>query len=293
MMHPLRLKDKVAIITGSARGIGQAIAVVYAREGARIVLADILECEETLRMIEEVNGEGVPIRADVRKASDDAKMVKLAVESFGGLDILVNNAGIDSKGPILECTEEEWDDNLDINLKGAFLCSKYAIPQMIRNGKGNIIMIASQEALRPGKTAAYAASKAGMVNLGRSIALHYARYNIRCNSICPGPVDTEMMRHYCKISPLGEQVARRSSELRTPLRRWAHPEEIAYAAVYLGSDDSMFVTGTELVIDGGDSAVMATYPPWEKENPVAEWGIAPLKWHPKLDRSGSTANRSQ
>jgi meso-butanediol dehydrogenase/(S,S)-butanediol dehydrogenase/diacetyl reductase len=241
----LRLKDKVALITGAGRGIGQAAGVRFANEGAKVVVVDIDSKEgmETVEMIESAGGEAFFVHADVSKAADAEKMVKVAVEKFGRLDILFNNAGIELVGRVDEMPENDWDRLIAINLKGVFLGSKYAVPQMLKQGGGVIINTASAAGLFGlGGEPAYCASKGGVIALTRAMAMDYADKNIRVNCICPGPTATRLTK------PLQSTIK------KVALGRIAKPEEIANVALFLASDESSFVTGHPLIVDGGSIA---------------------------------------
>ena len=241
----MRLKNKVALITGAGRGIGQATAVRFAMEGAKVVVVDIdsKEGEETVEMIKSAGGATVFVQADVSKAVDAEKMVKVAVEKFGKLDILFNNAGIELSGRVEDMPESDWDRVININLKGMFLGSKYAVPQMLKQGGGVIICTASTAGLFGlGREAAYCASKGGVIALTRAMAMDYAAENIRVNCICPGPIGTRLTK------PLQSTIK------KVALGRIGKPEEIANAALFLASDESSFVTGSALMVDGGTIA---------------------------------------
>jgi len=244
----MRLEGKVAIITGAGSGIGKETALLFAREGAKIAVADYVPeaGEETVRQIREGGGQATFIKTDVSKASDAERMVMETVRAYGKLDILSNNAGIlGEAGSVGETTEENWDRVIAINLKSVFLCSKYAVGEMIKTGGGVIISTASAMGLVgfPGN-AAYNSSKGGVIQFTKTMALEYASNNIRVNCICPGLIST----------PMGESFGQRFIDWfvkQTPMGRWGRPEEIAQAALYLASDESSFVTGTALVVDGG------------------------------------------
>ena len=248
----MRLRDKVAIITGGASGIGKATALLFAKEGAKVVVADKNEAggKETVDHIRSDGGEAIFVRADVTSAEDVQGMVKAAIGTYGKLVILFNNAGIAMRLPVADLPEEDWDRCIDINLKGVYLCSKYAIPEMIKNDGGCIINMASIYGVVGGKTrAAYVASKGGVVNLTRGMALDYASNNIRVNCICPGFVETPLVRDVVKTPEEYQALA-----VQHPMGRLAKPLEIAYGALYLASDESSFVTGIALPIDGGYTA---------------------------------------
>ena len=249
----MRLQDKVAIITGSAGGMGQAAAELFAREGASIVLTDIAADagEETAQKIRDSGSKAIFVQANVAKEADVKNMVGAAIDAFGHVDVLYNNAGImpSDDGSVTDISEELWDRVMDVNLKSAFLCSKYAIPPMVKQGKGgSIINVASFVAFM-GCTVpqdAYTVSKGGMLSLTKSFAVQYGRYGIRCNAICPGPIETPMLR----ILWTGEE-ARNLRLSRIPLGRFGEANDIIYMALYLASDESSRTTGAWLVVDGG------------------------------------------
>ena len=250
----MRLKDKVAVVTGAGSGIGRAIAVLFAMEGAEVVAADLTKegGSETVELIKEKGGYAVYVKADVSSARDVRKMIKTAVNKYGKLDILVNNAGIEGKtASTADCSEEDWDQVLEVNLKGVFLGCKYAIPEMLRNGGGAIVNMSSIAGLVGFPNApAYCASKAGIMALTRVTALEYATKNIRANCICPGIIKTPMIDRAAG----GDVEVEKGYAKAEPVGRLGRPEEVAKAALYLASSDSSFVTGTALVIDGGWTA---------------------------------------
>jgi NAD(P)-dependent dehydrogenase (short-subunit alcohol dehydrogenase family) len=248
-----RLAGKVALISGGARGQGAVEARLFAREGAKVVFGDILDddgkhVEEEIRM---QGGKTIYVHLDVTQAQDWQRAVQTAESRYGRLDILVNNAGITIHGTIEETSEADWDRIMAINLKGVFLGTKYALPAMRRAGGGSIINISSGAGIAPapGTSAAYAATKGGVRIFSKATAVQHAKDHIRCNSVHPGPIDTPMVR--------GPQTdSARLAELtgRVPLGRLGTSEEIAYGVLYLASDESSYVTGSELVIDGGRTA---------------------------------------
>jgi len=250
----MRLQDKVAIITGAGSGMGRATAILFAAEGAKVVIADWSTegGEETAKAIRKAGGEATFVEVDVSKAADAEKMVKVAVEKYGKIDILYNNAGIE--GPIArtaDLSEEDWDRVVAVDLKGVFLGSKYAIPEMIRGGGGVIINTASTSALIATRNMpAYCAAKGGVVSLARTMAVEYARDNIRVNCICPGGTRTPMFYRGTKgRADLEEKFVR-----YVPMGKFGEPEDIAQAALFLASDESSrFITGTTLVVDGGQT----------------------------------------
>ena len=248
----MRLQGKVALITGAARGQGAEEARMFAKEGAKVVLADVTDQEGTAVAAEiaEMGGDALYVHLDVTNEEEWDAAVQSAVASFGKLDILVNNAGIWRRGHVLETSSDQWDDIMDVNAKGVFLGTKAAIPEMRKAGGGSIVNISSTAGLVGSKTsAAYSASKGAVRIFTKSTAVQYAAEGIRANSIHPGPIDTDM----------GDQVwpdaaSKAASVTRTALNRMGTPEDIAYGALYLASDESSFVTGSELVIDGGVTA---------------------------------------
>ena len=248
----MRISDKVAIITGAASGIGRTTAILFAKEGGKVVVADQNEAggDETVDLIRTDGGQAIFTRVNVTSATDIQGMVNTTIDTYGKLNILVNNAGIAIRLPVVDLPEEDWDRNIDVNLKGIYLGSKYAIPEMIKNDGGAIVNIASIYGLVGGRTrAAYAASKGGVVNLTRSIALDYALYKIRVNCICPGFVNTPLLKNILKTQEEYQALA----DLH-PIGRLGEMLEIAHGVLYLASDESSFVTGIALPIDGGYTA---------------------------------------
>jgi len=250
----MKLQDKVAVITGAGSGIGQATALLFAEEGAKVVVADysVEGGEETVKLVKEKSGEAIFVAVDVSRAADVQKMIKTAIDKYGRLDILHNNAGIIGPlGPTENVSEADWDRVLSVNLKGVFLGSKYAIPHMLKQGGGVIINTASIAGL-VGLTniPAYCASKGGVVSLTKAIALEYARKNIRVNCICPGAIKTPMLYRVTGAQLEAEKLPCEDQ----PIGRCGEPEEIARAALYLACEQSSFVTGTALIVDGGLTA---------------------------------------
>ncbi|TVR70033.1 MAG: SDR family oxidoreductase [Sphaerobacteraceae bacterium] len=246
-----RLKNKVAIVTGAASGIGAASARLFASEGASVALADRdhEKMDETVREINDAGGQAIGIGTDVGNEASIQRMVEQTVEEFGKLHIMYANAGISGRFDLETVNAEDFDRVMHVNLRGPFLCAKYAVPKIADSGGGSVIFTASELALvgSPGASV-YSASKAGLIGMARGLALDYADANIRFNCICPGAVDTPML--------WGEEKGERDAieadiSSRMPLGRVGKPEEIARSALYLASDDSSFVTGHALVVDGG------------------------------------------
>ncbi|MCH8350590.1 MAG: glucose 1-dehydrogenase [Chloroflexi bacterium] len=248
----MRLENKVVFISGGARGMGAAEARLFAGEGARVVIGDTLEDEgrQTEAQINESGGECLFVRLDVTSETGWQDAIAATVARFGKLDVLVNNAGIYRTETVEETSGELWDQVMEVNAKGVFLGTKCAIPEMKKAGGGSIINISSVAGL-VGNTmsAAYTASKGAVRLFTKSTAIQYASDGIRANSIHPGTIETPMTAHL-----LAEESHRRNRLERTPLGRLGRPEDVAYGALYLASDESSFVTGSELVIDGGRTA---------------------------------------
>ena len=250
-----QLNTRVALVTGGGSGIGRASAVVFAREGARVVVADVDEDggQETVRMIEAAGGAARFVRADVSQAAEVAALVEQAVSVYGRLDCALNNAGI--QGDIkqtAECSRENWDRIIATNLTGVWLCMKHEIPHMLNQGGGTIVNTASNFGLVGSNgMPAYSASKHGVLGLTKTAALEYAKSGIRVNAVCPGPVQTPLVDKVLAAQPeLGDQIIK-AIEAREPVGRMGQPEEIAEAVVWLCSDAASFVTGTAMSVDGG------------------------------------------
>ena len=249
----MRLSGKVALISGGARGMGAVEAEMFAREGASVVVGDVLEAEgqKTVESIEAAGGAAVFLRLDVTSEDDWQAAVSLAVTRYGKLDILVNNAGVDGASMIEETSEDAWDRVMDINAKGVFLGTRFAIPEMRKAGGGSIINISSQLGMVGMKESSpqYQSSKGAVRLLTKSTAIQYAAEGIRANSVHPGPIITPMTE-----SRRSDPAVQAVMESRIPLGRYGEAEEVAYGVLYLASDESSFVTGSELVIDGGWTA---------------------------------------
>ena len=247
----MRLKDKTALITGGGSGIGKASCLLFAKEGAKVVVVDLKHdtAEATADEIRRTGGDAKAFAADVSKAKDAEGMVRFAEESYGKLNVVFNNAGVfhPNDESVTNTTEEIWDMVININLKGVFLGCQYAVPALLRAGGGSIINTASFVAIMGAAVPqiAYTASKGGVLAMTREIAVEFARQNIRANSLCPGPVETPL------LAELLADPARRNRRLvHIPMGRFARPEEMANAALFLASDESSFITGTSFLVDG-------------------------------------------
>jgi len=246
------LKGKVVIITGARRGMGKADALAFAKNGAKVAVADISleECQLVVDEIQKLGGEGLAVKCDVSNEKEVEEMVKKTMEKFGRVDILVNNAGICQFKPFLELTEEEWQKTLDINLKGYFLCARAAAKEMIKQKSGAIVNIASvvmgQMGMGMAGLAHYSASKGGVAALTKTLALELAPHNIRVNAIAPGAIDTPMA-----ASTKTDPKALEQTLAMIPLHRMGKAEEIANTVLFLTSDASSYITGSIVVVDGG------------------------------------------
>lgn len=247
-----RFSGKVAFVTGGGSGIGRATAVAFANEGANVSIIDINNegADRTSRLVEEAGGQALVIRCDVSQAEDVKNAVENTIDTFGRLDCAFNNAGIQEKmGPTHEFSVEEWRRIIDINLTGIFICLKYEIPQMLKQGAGAIVNTSSGSGLGgvPGLPI-YVASKHGIVGLTKSAALDYANSNIRINAICPGSIDTPMLEQFRAGLPEGR------GRIVDPIGRIAKPEEMASAVLWLCSDEASYVVGSVIPVDGGQRA---------------------------------------
>jgi NAD(P)-dependent dehydrogenase (short-subunit alcohol dehydrogenase family) len=255
----MRLENKVAVITGAGSGIGRESALLFSREGARVVVADVNDSagQAVVEELESAGGEAVYVHADVSKSAEAALMIRAAEESFGRLDVLFNNAGIShpNDDDAVATDEEVWDLTMNINLKGVFLGCKHGIPALRRAGGGSIINTASFVAVLGAATPqlAYTASKGGVLAMTRELATIHARENIRVNALCPGPLRTELLMKY-----LDTEEKRQRRLVHIPMGRFGEAREIARAALFLASDESSFTTGATFLVDGGITAAYVT-----------------------------------
>ena len=253
------LKDRISIVTGGSSGIGRGIVLEFAREGARIVIADIQESPlqgkyheidvttPTVQEIEKLGAQGIFVKTDVSNESQVVEMIQRTVEHFGGIDILVNNAGIHIPGGSQDISIADWDKVVGINLRGVFMTTKLAIPHLKKSKFGRIIQIASVHAYGGGAGPAYVSVKAAVVNMVRDTAIEIGKYGITVNTICPGYIETAIQDY---LTP--EQIE--SSLQKTPMQRLGLPKDVGRAAVFFASDDAEWITGTSLLVDGGVSA---------------------------------------
>ncbi|HMZ79946.1 MAG TPA: 3-oxoacyl-ACP reductase family protein [Acidobacteriota bacterium] len=249
-----RLDGQIVLITGGATGIGRAMAEVFCEAGAKLAIASrrMAEGEEIVRLIQQIGGEAIHIGADITLESDVKRVVQATLAHYNQIDVLVNNAGIMRRGAVTELTEEDWDEVLETDLKGVFLCAKHVLPPMLDRQYGAIVNIAAIHGLKggAGTTAAYTAAKGGLVSLSKSMAVRYGPQGVRVNCICPGFVPTDMNRHLIEDAP-DPAERRREYEAGYPLRRLGTPHDVAYAALFLASSEASWITGATLVVDGG------------------------------------------
>jgi len=255
-MQAMRLQDKVALITGGTSGIGEATALLFAREGGRVAITGRNEKRGAgvAERIKQLGGDAIFIRTDVSRTEDCRRAVAETLRAFGRLDILFNNAGVFYPQTAIECSEREWDEQIDVNLKGTFLMSKYALPAMIAQGRGVIINNSSGWGIVGGDHAvAYCGSKGGVVLMTKAMAIDHGKQGIRVNCVCPGDVETPMLPADARMRGLKWEDYIAGCANR-PLGRVGSAEEIAKAVLFLASEDSSFMTGSALVIDGGGTA---------------------------------------
>lgn len=253
----MKLQGKVAIITGGGSGIGKASAELFAKEGAKVLVCDInaKAGEEVVQGIKQTGGEATFLKVDVARNEDAKRMIETAVDRYGRLDILFNNAGVPGE-PWDDTTEEKWRRVMDINLTGPFLACMYAVPVMKKQGGGNIISTSSRGGLEAsGRSPAYSTSKAGLIMLMRALSKQVSKDKIRVNCLCPGPIDTNLSDAFLGFPKTEkERETRRAETLaRIPLGRTGKPEDVANAALFLVSDDSSFIIGVALLVDGGEA----------------------------------------
>jgi NAD(P)-dependent dehydrogenase (short-subunit alcohol dehydrogenase family) len=256
----MRFKDKVVIVTGAAKGIGWGIAKVFTQEGAKVVVVDWDKetGEKTTAEFNEIGGDAIFVHCDVSNERQVKDMIEKSVKKYGRIDVLVNNAGVGVYKPVLEASSEDWDHCLGVNLKGVFMCSKYAIPHMQKVGKGAIVNISSVHShATVNGVAPYAASKGGITALTRNMAIDYGP-TIRVNSIAPGWVLTPLIQGiFDSYDDPAEQ--QKAVEIRQVMKRIGRPEDIGYAAAFLASDEAGFITGTQLFVDGGLTAQLESW----------------------------------
>ena len=250
----MRLRDTVAIITGAKSGIGVATARRFLEEGAKVVMADIEDAQRELESMTLDGGEATFVRADVSNEGDVHELIRQAVGKYGRIDILVNNAGIELARKATGTTEEQWDRLMGVNLKGVFLCSKAAVAEMQGSGGGVIVNVASELGLVGGaEIAAYCASKGGVIQLTKAMAIDHARDHIRINCVCPGPINTPLLDRIIETSATPDKE-RQITVARTLMNRLGEPVEIANVILFLASEESSFMTGSIVVADGGLTA---------------------------------------
>jgi NAD(P)-dependent dehydrogenase (short-subunit alcohol dehydrogenase family) len=247
----MRLKDRVALVTGGASGIGKATAELFAREGARVAVADYsADGRDTVQAIKNAGGEAIFVPVDVSDSGQVAKMVEAALQAYGRIDILFNGAGVLYYGTVLETDEQAWNRVISINLTGTYLCCRAVLPHMIRQGSGSIINVASTVGAHDAcaNAVAYVTSKGGVTLFTKAMAIDHAKQGVRVNALVPGATDTPMIRK--ALTPEALEALAASH----PIGRLGRPEELAKAVLFLASDDASFVTGTAMYVDGGQTA---------------------------------------
>ena len=250
----MRLRDKVAVVTGAKSGIGFATALRFCAEGAKVIAADLRDARQEIDSIAANGGHAVFVQTDVSSESAAYELIGQTVAKYGRIDVLVNNAGIELAKKVTDTTEEEWDRLMGVNLKGVFLCSKAAVIEMRQTGGGVIVNIASELGLVGGsEIAAYCASKGGVIQLTKAMAIDHAADNIRINCVCPGPINTPLLDRIIAGSAEPEKE-KRTTEEKTLMKRLGEPAEIANVILFLASDESSYMTGSSVVADGGLTA---------------------------------------
>ena len=253
----MRLSDKIAIVTGASRGLGRAISLALAQEGADLVLADKDPTDDTAKLVQVIGRKALSIRLDIRNMPDVESLVSRALKEYGKIDILINNAGVFIAANVVDMTEQEWDLVLDVNAKGCFLCCKTVAREMIRqNIPGKIVNISSNAGLIGyAGYSAYCVSKFGIIGFTQSLAKELAPYNIHVNAICPGDIETDMLideiKKVARTRSESEEVVKKEKMLSIPIGRFAKPNEVARLVVFLASEESNYVTGAFVKITGG------------------------------------------
>ena len=254
----MKVKDKVVVLTGAGAGIGRATAILFAKEGAKLVISDINEdgLKETVEMITEGKDRVTTTKCDVSKSDEVKKMMALTIEKHGRIDVLICNAGVIRVGPVDDFSEEDYDFMISVNMKGPFLCAKHSVPHFKKQKSGSIVIVTSVAAhVGESNHANYCSTKSGALGFMRGLTVELAPYNVRVNSVSPGCTDTPMLQGDCMTEAeqrgVDYSVVKAERELEGLITRWAQPEEIAAGILFLASDDSSYVTGTDLLIDGG------------------------------------------
>ncbi|TFF85540.1 MAG: SDR family oxidoreductase [Promethearchaeota archaeon] len=257
----MKLKDRIIILTGAASGIGRATAVLFAKEGAKLILSDINETElnETFELIKKEGKNADILKVDVTKPEEVKEMIDSTMKKYGKIDVMINNAGVVRVGPIEDFLEEDYDLLINVNLKGTFFGCKYVVPHFKKQGYGNIINLASVAAhIGQVNHANYCSTKAGVLAITKALGLELAPFNIRVNSVSPGATDTPMLRSdvakNARERGVDFEVVKKEFEQEGVLGRWADPEEIASGILFLASDESSYMTGSDILIDGGWTA---------------------------------------